>query len=186
MIERVILALLLVSAGVTGGCLADEQEPVAPANTSSQPDTGPLERWNRTITGSSKLILAAGTPMGPREVTAVIAGCGMFTFPVPEGTGNMTVTVSGPPINESRPGAGYQTFKVKHEAHDRYRGPPSEGDPAAERTVQVDQPRSGDWLLWIWPWGPTLNQSFAIEIWLSGQGAPPMEELELVPGELCG
>lgn len=185
--RTLLLSLFLLTAGLTAGCIGDTASPAEPASSSdpAPDDTDSGSSWNLTITATAEYVLAAGRPFGPREQIAVVAGCAHYQFEMPAGTTEATFNVAGPAVNESRPGAGYQSFKVKHDDHDRYMVPPENDRPREERTIQVEDPRNGTWFLWVWPWGPAVNQVYDIEITLDGTGPAPTEEPSLADAGFC-
>lgn len=184
--RSLLLSVLLLATSLTVGCLGDEPTLEPATNRSVQPASSEVDdaRWNRSINGTARYLLAAGDPVGPDTRILVVDGCGLHSFRMPNGTTEATFTVSGPPVNASRPGAGYQTFMVKHDEEDRYRTPEDNDRPARTRTINVSDPRPGKWFVWVWPWGVSVHQVYDIEVALEGRGEAPADALSLEPAGL--
>lgn len=182
------LSVFLLIAPAVAGCIGDSgpiegPEEIAQASTGIDADG---TDWSHEVFATAEYVLATARPFGPHpQRITVVAGCGWWVFEMPNGTTYARINVQGPPVNETRPGAGYASFKTAHEDAESWRVPPENDRPRANRTVEVDDPRPGSWILWVWPWGPNVNQAYDVSLTFEGRSAQVPGAPVLEPARAC-
>lgn len=111
---------------------------------------------------------------------------------VPKGTGDLTLRVSGQPVeanasgdpaNASAPGAGLYTVYIQTaDGQEIYLDGPSATDAeGAELRHEAKDPAPGTWTIEMRPWGPVVQQTWEVQASLAGQTVVLPGPLAYVP-----
>lgn len=181
--RKALIALVTVLA--MSGCFSSSQDyadggcDVDASLCEDEEGDSVWRQWaNETIT------LRAGAGIPFYENIGIASDFGSRFFHVPDNTTRLSAYLNSSFVNASSAGVGYGTFFVKHaeenphypaqQASTPVTGPLDVG-PREASWVEVENPKPGDWAIWVWPKGVVINQDFHVTIHVRGTGTEPCQ-----------
>ena len=137
----------------------------ADGSVRSEPTMG--EPWTVTASASGFMTSSFGTPYESYQQFG--DACATFILQVAENATALGLVVEPAPIPEG--GTGALAVLVQRPDEDFVDGP--RGDGALEMDVQ--DPESGSWFVWVWPDGAVLNKKFEVVASVAGSGPAPAQ-----------